>query len=242
MLQRNLMAILILTAIVSGISGSHGGSTFRSTPSGTTMNPKQQTRRTPTVVQSRHQAIIGLVAASWKNDISVENRERWRLYAGTIPRPNVFAIKRTGSGYNAFLGTNALRIIAGLSIKPGPPPTPGPGLVSGLDMAFVTPADSTSNITFGEDAFPLWDKSVFSDALIISVTHQQPQSARSRRMAFLPLTTIVRGTVGIPVFPHVATYPRGILHNPNRIFIRVRRGHPNGAVAAPEIADKTVGP
>lgn len=128
------MAKVTYTAIVSDISGSLAGSTFKRTKSGGIILNKPRPRQTKTTAQYDKRRILLSLSQNWQT-LSTTNKELWNEYASLS--------NYRQSGYNAFLQLN-IRLLAAnnvnLTQKNAPPPNPQtPTAITGLSKYYFFP-------------------------------------------------------------------------------------------------------
>jgi len=112
------MARITYTAIVSNISGTVAGSTFKRNKSGGIILNRPHPKQTRTDAQYDKRRILSLLSGCWQN-ITTTNKELWDEYASIT--------KQRQSGFNAYLGMNMVLLSANYSTLvqiQAPPPTP----------------------------------------------------------------------------------------------------------------------
>jgi len=112
------MAKVTYTAIVSNISGSLSGSTFKRNKSGGIILNKPRPKQTRTTAQYDKRRLMAELSGYW-HDLSTVGKGLWNEYASLTPGRK--------SGYNAYLQAN-MRLLAANDVNltriDAPPPNP----------------------------------------------------------------------------------------------------------------------
>lgn len=148
------MAIVRLSPIIGGISGTLAGLTFTNTRAGLVVRSRpSRTSRTSTAVIAQRNQFRSLRLA-WR-DLTPAERAAWNTLAQVARIPNALAVPRALSGFALFIQQNQFRLAAGVSIESEPPAaiqTPAPTMLtvsaSESGVVYVTPAGQDGTVNF----------------------------------------------------------------------------------------------
>ena len=101
-------------------SGSAGGTTASRNRSGNYFRNKTTPVNPNTALQSAQRSRFSQLIAAW-SDLTQAQRDGWGVYANAIPKNDVFGQPIVLPGRLVFIGNNALRVQAGLSIVTAAP-------------------------------------------------------------------------------------------------------------------------
>lgn len=130
-----------LTTAVGGAIGNMVGLTNRA---GQCLRARVTPSNPNTSYQQGVRATLGDLASAWSATLSVAQRIAWAQYAATLVYTSKIGTPYTISGFNAFVASNAARIVAGLS-QINDAPTIG-GFAGGTQPT-VTFVESTNKVS-----------------------------------------------------------------------------------------------
>lgn len=111
-------------------SGTAGGTTASRNRYGAYFRNKVIPVNPQSSLQSAQRSRFAQLVAAW-SDLTQAQRDAWGVYANAIPKNDVFGQPITLPGRQVFIGNNALRLQAGLSIvTAGPTDLTIPGLTA----------------------------------------------------------------------------------------------------------------
>lgn len=189
------MALIQLTAIVSGIKGSLAGTTFLRTRAGLAIRTKTSPilKRTPETSTYRNR--LSLITSSWRL-LSTLQKNGWANTAATLPKTNAFGQTYYWTGLQLFTSYNMYWIEAGNPIEYN---VPNPWIVTQITEAYSyiyfdgsNPANDMMEVTI-DGAGP-----AYSDYVLIYATPWVPTLNSYVGDKFRLL-----GTFEIPVFNSV---------------------------------------
>jgi hypothetical protein len=93
------------------------------------------------------------LATAWSQELSVDERAGWAAYAATLTFTSKLGTDYTISGFGAYCGANAARMVAGLSRVDTPPTTGGFATMTPPTVTFVAATDKVSVAFTDTDAW-----------------------------------------------------------------------------------------
>ena len=140
------MATGKLGALFADIRGPVGELTFSRGQTGQTIRQRTSGNQPHTPDQDDARAALGLCAIAWSSSLTERERQTWRSYANTNPRPGRWHRNAITSGYLAFIRHNVLYARVNLCLlrtnAPTAPPIHPPILAITVDRTLAT-ADVT---------------------------------------------------------------------------------------------------
>lgn len=133
---------LLQPAGSAAASGSMGGNTAARNRYGAYMRAKVTPVNPQSALQSAQRSRFALLVAAWST-LTTAQRDAWEVYANATPKNDVFGQPITLPGRQVFIGSNALRLQAGLTIvEDGPTELTIPGLTAPVPT--ITAGDPAS--------------------------------------------------------------------------------------------------
>ena len=230
---------VLFSTVVAAASGRIGGMVFSRNGSGPFVKTLALPRRQPTSTQSGARALWNSVAHSWRDTLATTDKTAWDAYALTIAFQNPFGQQDIVNGYAAFMRTNILLARNFQPLQELPPGAPGHGQPVVLFSTFWSATVVSNEIQFQEAAFTNWSRTTDNDALYLYISPQYSPGTNVPPGTFSRLGIITGNTATPPIFPLNFPYPRGTLQTGNKVFLRIVRLSPDGAVSKSIFDDKT---
>ena len=127
------MAVIVPGPIIADIRGKVGSNTFSRNQGGLYVKANPVWEQPPSEYRDFTQECLKAVAKAWSTHLTEDQRETWRRYARSNPRPNRWGIRSLHNGYAFFVRGNFFSWWVGQTITwleaPTIPPT-GPFLWS----------------------------------------------------------------------------------------------------------------
>lgn len=142
------MAITQLSAIVADIRGSVGGNTFSRNRGGAFVRKRVVPINPNTTRQGEARQRVSSLSQRWSATLTAAQRSAWIAYAEATTWTNRLGAEIGISGLSAYVRTNSLRLLAGLSPRDDGPALDGHAAAPEVDVAAYHDADEVAITEF----------------------------------------------------------------------------------------------
>lgn len=219
--------MLVQSPIFNKMSGKMGGLVGARNAGGMYVRTNSMPVNPNTPEQQLVRSYLASLVSRWTSVLSKAQREAWSTYGQNVSKKNRIGATINVSGQNWFIGSNSLRLRAGLSIVDDAP--------TEFSMATFTPptvslAKTNGDITVAFTNSDVWAGEV-GGALLLFASRPLSQSRNFPATSFMYVGKIA-GAVSPPTSPSTFTNPFNIEEN-YRQWYRLISLRADGRVSSP---------